>query len=120
MNSLLEEWSTDSTPAPTSRFCMDGALKQSLTIFASQVPCQYCVKRVKKNLMKFKGMSRWDRSIASTVYLKGYVLGAREVSPLTTAISSRNVFMCMCPGVWDVLTELFVLELTHREDGLTV
>lgn len=53
-------------------------------------------------------MSRWDRSIAFTVHLKGYVLGAVEVSPLDwAAVSSKNVFMCMCPGVWgEVLTEL--------------
>ena len=53
-------------------------------------------------------MSRWDRSIASTVHLKGYVLGAVEVSPLDwAAVSSRNVFMRMCPGVCgEVVTQL--------------
>ena len=36
-------------PPPSSGFYMDGALKQSLLIFAFQIPCQYCAKRAKKN-----------------------------------------------------------------------
>lgn len=67
-------------------------------------------------------MSRWDRSIASTVHLKGYVLGAVEVSPLDwAAVSTKNVFMCMCPGVWgEVLTELFLVLLWSLHTGKMV
>lgn len=43
--------------------------------------------------MKFKGVSRWDSSIASTPHLKEYVLGAVEVDLVEgAAVSFKNVF----------------------------
>lgn len=67
--------------------------------------------------MKFKGMSKWDRSIAYTVHLKEYVLGAVEVSLMDgAAVSCKNVFTHVCPGVWwEVPTEILFCSGAHTQ-----
>lgn len=62
-------------------------------------------------------MSRWDRSIASTLHLKEYTLGAIGVTPMEgSAVSFKNIITHVCLGVWrEILIEIFLSSVGYAE-----